>query len=261
MPKWWAISCTTVIATSSTTSSSVSQIAQGRVAVDGDPVGQHAGVVPAAVGQRVPLVEAEQVRLAARRVVLDQDDHVVHQVEQLLGDLVERLADQLLEALPAHLDRHVQRGSAHRRGTARQGSWRSDELGVEGDLDARREPWRSGSPPWRLGGDLLELGRVDAGDVADGLVRSIRVTAKPASTLSNCTLAVVSTEVGVKPASARPLENAIEKQPACAARSAPRGWCPRPLEARREGVGTLEGALAGRDGAGAGLEVALPAGG
>ena len=58
MPKWCAISCTTVIVTSSTTSSSVVADVADRLAVDHDPVGQRAAVVPAALGQRVPLVEA-----------------------------------------------------------------------------------------------------------------------------------------------------------------------------------------------------------
>jgi hypothetical protein len=50
--------------------------------------------------------------------------------------------------------------------------------------------------------------------------------------LSRWTLAVVSTEVGVKPASARPLENAIEKQPACAAPISSSGFVPSPSSKR-----------------------------
>ena len=84
MPKWCAISWTTVIVTSSTTSSSVSQMSQIGLAVDHDPVRQRAAVVPAALGQRKALVEAEQVRLVGV-AVLDQDDDVVQQRHQLAG--------------------------------------------------------------------------------------------------------------------------------------------------------------------------------
>ena len=194
MPKWWAISCTTVIATSSTTSSSVSQIAQGRAAVDGDPVGQHAGVVPAAVGQRVPLVEAEQVRLARWRVVLDQDHHVVHQAEQLGGHLVERVADQFLEALTAHLDRHGSivplRGPAEPKTTGCQASLAVRVISAPG-----RAGGRSGSSPWRPRRSSGTRPSSMPG-TSPTVSRSIRVTVMPASVLSRCTLAVVSTEVG-----------------------------------------------------------------
>ena len=60
----------------------------------------------------------------------------------------------------------------------------------------------------------------------------MRVTPKPASVLSRWTLAVVSTEVGVKPASARPFEKAIEKQPACAAPISSSGLVPSPSSKR-----------------------------
>src|SRR3712207_5855867 len=69
-----------------------------RLAVDHDPVRQGTAVVGAALGERVALVEPEQVRLLVVPV-LDQDDDVVQQPHQLLRHLVERLGDQFLEAL------------------------------------------------------------------------------------------------------------------------------------------------------------------
>src|SRR5215218_10317712 len=59
----------------------LADVADG-LAVDHDPVGQGAAVLPAAVGQRIALVEAEQVRLLLV-AVLHQDDDVVEQLHQL----------------------------------------------------------------------------------------------------------------------------------------------------------------------------------
>src|SRR4029453_9535936 len=67
-------------------------------AVDHDPVRQVAAVMPAALGQRVTLVEPEQVGLLVV-AVLHQDDDVVQQLHQLRRHLVERVGDQLLELL------------------------------------------------------------------------------------------------------------------------------------------------------------------
>ena len=64
-------------------------------------------VVPAPGGEGVALVQAEQVGVAGLGVVLHQDDDVVHEVEQLLGYLVQRLGHELLEPIPAHLHRHA----------------------------------------------------------------------------------------------------------------------------------------------------------
>src|SRR3954453_13863989 len=52
----------------------LADVADG-LAVDHDPVGQRAAVVPPALGQRVALVEAEQVGLVLV-AVLDEDDDV-----------------------------------------------------------------------------------------------------------------------------------------------------------------------------------------
>ena len=101
--------------------------------------------------------------------------------EQLVGHLVEGVADELLEALAAHLDRHAPivpvedarpavehrriacHGTRSRVGEAPWSSGRGDRLrtkrGVEGDLGAGRE--QPGDRAVRLGalGDLLELAR------------------------------------------------------------------------------------------------------
>jgi hypothetical protein len=69
-----------------------------RLAVDHDPVRQRPAVLPAALGQRETLVEAEQVGLLVV-AVLDQDDDVVHEPHQLGRHLVERIGDQRLEDL------------------------------------------------------------------------------------------------------------------------------------------------------------------
>ncbi len=62
MPKWWAISWITVIATSSTTSLVGFADLQQRVAVDRDGVRQRPGVVGVAFGQRHPFVQSRAVR-------------------------------------------------------------------------------------------------------------------------------------------------------------------------------------------------------
>src|SRR4029079_8771378 len=71
-------------------------------AVDRDPVGEGAGVERRTPGQRNSLVEPEQTPRPV--LVLDRDGHVAHQLAQLLGDPVERLADHRLETLRLHLD-------------------------------------------------------------------------------------------------------------------------------------------------------------
>jgi hypothetical protein len=55
-------------------------------------------VLPAALGQREPLVEPQQVGLLGI-AVLHQDDDVVQQRHELGRDLVERVGDQFLEPL------------------------------------------------------------------------------------------------------------------------------------------------------------------
>ena len=104
MPKWWATSCTTVMVTCSTTSSSVRHMAQigrrkmvMRSGMVSCPVPYH-GV---AGGERHALVAAEQP--AVRDAVLDHHRDVVEQAAQLLGDAVEGVADQLVEPVRADL--------------------------------------------------------------------------------------------------------------------------------------------------------------
>src|SRR3954447_1622439 len=67
-----------------------------RLAIDHDPVRQRPAVLPAALGQRVALVEPEQVGLVVV-AVLDEDDDVVQQEHELLRHLVEGVGDELLE--------------------------------------------------------------------------------------------------------------------------------------------------------------------
>jgi hypothetical protein len=76
MPKWCPTSCTTVLATWATTSSRVVAVAQDRQTADRDPVGLHTGVPLPALGQRDTDIEAEQDRIAGRRLVLDDDGEV-----------------------------------------------------------------------------------------------------------------------------------------------------------------------------------------
>ena len=96
MPKWCAISCTTVTATSCTTSSLSAQIVDDRVLVDRDPVGEHAAVVAGPLGERDALVQPQQLRV--RRVaLLDEHDDVVHRRQQVRRDRVERVRDELVE--------------------------------------------------------------------------------------------------------------------------------------------------------------------
>src|SRR3954470_9126021 len=65
----------------------LADVADG-LAVDHDPVGQRTAVLPASLGQRVALVEPEQVGLLLVEV-LHEDDDVVQQRHQLRRDLVE----------------------------------------------------------------------------------------------------------------------------------------------------------------------------
>src|SRR6478672_10912810 len=78
-----------------------------RQAVDRDLVRQSACVVGAAPAPRDPLVEAEE-GLSRRRLVLDGDGDVRHQAADVVGQLVERVAHELIEfgcAVLAHLSR------------------------------------------------------------------------------------------------------------------------------------------------------------
>ena len=71
-------------------------------AEDRDPVRQP-GVVGPALGQGHPVVDAEQVRVVVRRVVLDQDDDVVDEPGDLVGDLVQGLVHQGVEVGPVEV--------------------------------------------------------------------------------------------------------------------------------------------------------------
>ena len=55
---------------------------------------------------------------------------------------------------------------------------------------------------------------------------------KPASPFSRWTFAVVATRVGTNPALESSFENAIEKQPACAAPASSSGFVPVPSSKR-----------------------------
>ncbi len=65
------------------------------------------------------------------------------------------------------------------------------------------------------------------------VTRSMRGIEKPSAPFSRCTLAVVWTRLGGKPACARPCDRAIEKQPACAAAISSSGLVPWP-DSKRE---------------------------
>ena len=97
MPKWWAISCTTVTAISSSSVVAVLAHPGQRAAEDRDPVGQRAGPGVAALGQRRAVVDAQQVGVVGGRLVLDEEDHVVEQPHQLRRHRVEGVTDRLLE--------------------------------------------------------------------------------------------------------------------------------------------------------------------
>ena len=107
MPKWCATSCTTVIRTSSTSSSSRLDEVEQRAAEDEDPVRQLAGDRAVPLGQRDAVVQPEQVvGLALGRLVLDEHDDVLDERGQLVGDAVEGLVDQRVEPRVVHVDRH-----------------------------------------------------------------------------------------------------------------------------------------------------------
>ena len=77
--------------------------AQRRQAKDRDAVGQRTRVPLAALGQRGAVVHTEQLWITGWRLVLDEHRHVVHQGGELRRNEVERVADQLLEPVPGHL--------------------------------------------------------------------------------------------------------------------------------------------------------------
>src|SRR6185312_12891606 len=76
-------------------------------AVDGDPVGQHPGVVRGAVGERDALVEPEQAGRTG--VVLDDHRDVAHQPAEIFGQAVQRGDDHLLETARLDVDHQSQR--------------------------------------------------------------------------------------------------------------------------------------------------------
>src|SRR6476469_3652848 len=89
---------------------------EDRLAIDGDPVRQHAAVVGRALRQRHAVVEPEQ-RGVLGVAVLDQDHDVLHGGHELARDEVEGVADQLLEPLARH-------GEAHGRFASTSTAWR-----------------------------------------------------------------------------------------------------------------------------------------
>ena len=91
-----------------------------------------------AARERHALVEPEQV--AGARVVLDEDGHVVHEAPEALGDAVERLGDELFEALRLDLDH----GGPRYRLAIRPG-WPAG-AGVAGGAGRRRRLAGGGGP-------------------------------------------------------------------------------------------------------------------
>ncbi len=105
MPKWWAISWMTVIATSSTTSSSrFADVEQG-VAIDRDRVGQRTGVPGVAFGQRDALIQPQAVGLI-RVAALDEHDDVVDRRGKVGRNQIQCVGHQLLKPLRAHPHGH-----------------------------------------------------------------------------------------------------------------------------------------------------------
>ena len=100
MPKWWATSWMTVTVISSSSSSRLVHHGPALVALgQGDAVVQpqergQAGVVVVLLG--------EHLRIG---LVLNEDDHVIHHLGQVLRDPVEGVADDVLEVLLRHPDR------------------------------------------------------------------------------------------------------------------------------------------------------------
>ena len=115
-----------------------------RAAEDEDAVGQDHGPALVALGQGSAVIEAQQggtallvVVLGPEHVgvglVLDEDDHIVHGLGQVPGDLVQGVADRLLEVLLGHAG-HMG-GLAHGRSLPRL-LWRAavrDGHGGRGD--------------------------------------------------------------------------------------------------------------------------------
>ena len=87
------------------------------------------------------------------------------------------------------------------------------------------------------------------------------VTVKPASVLSNVTVAVALMEVGVKPALPSSAEKAMAKQPACAAAMSSSGLVPTPFSNRDQRLRVLEHTAIGGNIAFASFQIAVPDGG
>jgi hypothetical protein len=64
-------------------------------------------VVGGALGQRDPVVDAQQVGVLRRRLLLDEDDDVVDTRGDLGRQRVERLLDQSVEDDGGNLQRHT----------------------------------------------------------------------------------------------------------------------------------------------------------
>ena len=73
-----------------------------RLTVDGDPVGQHAGILRRPTGEGDALVEPQQARRA--RAVLHRHRDIAHQTPESGGQSVERRSDHLLETLWIYFD-------------------------------------------------------------------------------------------------------------------------------------------------------------
>ena len=76
------------------------------------------------------------------RLVLDEHHEVVHERGQLVGDRVERLVDEGVEALAVHLDRHgpIVPGTPEGRRAARAGEAREPRTWWSGALASMATP-------------------------------------------------------------------------------------------------------------------------
>ena len=102
IPKWWAISWTTVIRTSRTSSSSSAHISSNGRRKIVIRSGRPEWSAPRSVSE-TPSYTPSRSGSPAGGLVLDEDDDVVHQVGDLVRDLVQSLLDQRLEGLAVQL--------------------------------------------------------------------------------------------------------------------------------------------------------------
>ena len=111
-----------------------------RPAEEQDPVRQHAGVVGRALGERQPVVEAEQVGVVVRGLGLDQHHDVVDQAGQLVGQAVEGPFHHRVERGRVQVEGH----GTHPRETSKQPQ--EPEMPIRASLVARPDRHAMATP-------------------------------------------------------------------------------------------------------------------